>query len=385
MDLKNKKNLVKSIKDIIFDSFNEKKVDKKIKHKKKKVLPKLTKLIKPGHNPIISPSYYNWETKATFNPAAFISDGKIHLLYRAIGEDDSSVLGYASSYDGLYIENRPTYAVYKRSNSHVEYNKPPIRYVSGGGWSGGCEDPRITLIGDTVYMLYTAFDGWGSVRIALTSIKLSDFKKKKWNWEKYILISPKGERHKNWALFPEKINGKFAIFHNLHTDDPSRVRVSFFDNLNKKDFAKADFESPDPNALPNKRCGWHDRMRSVGPPPIKTKLGWLVLYHAMDSNDPNRYKLGAMILDLKDPTKVLYRLKNPILEPDEHYENNGNKWGVIYSNGAVIKKGKLFVYYGGSDKYVCVASIKLDELLSAFKEKKTTKLKKLKNFLSFKK
>jgi predicted GH43/DUF377 family glycosyl hydrolase len=119
-------------------------------------------------------------------------------------------------------------------------------------------------------------------------------------------------------------------------------------------------------------------MRGVGPTPIKTKLGWLVLYHAMEESDPNRYKLFAMILDSKNPAKIIYRSKNPILEPDLHYENEGYKWGVIYSCGAVVKDGELLVYYGGADKVSCVASISLSELMEDLKKNKAVKLKKSK-------
>ena len=94
----------------------------------------------------------------------------------------------------------------------------------------------------------------------------------------------------------------------------------------------------------------------------------------MDHRNPDRYKMGAMLLDLKNPTKILHRSNSPILEPEEDYENNGHKWGVIYSCGAVVKKGELFVYYGGADKFVCVASIKLEELISDLIKDKEIKL-----------
>jgi len=120
-------------------------------------------------NPIIAPRLYPWESKATFNPAAFSANGKVHLIYRAIGDNDSSVLGYAASHDGYSIVERYPYPIYRRiGNSHrPDLSIAPIDYISGGGWNGGCEDPRLTLLGDIVYMLYTAFDGWGSLRIAL--------------------------------------------------------------------------------------------------------------------------------------------------------------------------------------------------------------------------
>jgi hypothetical protein len=89
------------------------KVKKKILKKKAAKKPKAI-LERHINNPIIKPSFYPWESKATFNPTAFQSDGKVHIIYRAIGDNDSSVLGYASSYDGLNIEERPTHAIYQR-------------------------------------------------------------------------------------------------------------------------------------------------------------------------------------------------------------------------------------------------------------------------------
>ena len=127
---------------------------------------------------------------------------------------------------------------------------------------------------------------------------------------------------------------------------------------------KRDFETIDPQKVPDTPIAWHIHVRSAGPPPIKTDKGWLVLYHAHDAKEPNRYKLGAMLLDLVDPTKVLYRATAPILSPDETYENHG-KPGIVYACGAVVRDGKLFVYYGGADKVVCVATAHLDSFLDA--------------------
>ncbi len=358
----------------------KKRVEKKVETVKAE---KPIKLKKVSHNPIISPSLYSWESKATFNPTAFVSEDKVHIIYRAMGEDDSSVLGYASSSDGLTIDERPTYCIYKRLNNYVKEGLP-LNYSSGGGWNGGCEDPRITLINDTLYMIYTAFDGWGSLRMALTSILLSDFKNKKWNWKKEVLISPPGEMNKNWVLFPEKINGKFAIMHSFYPN----ILINYFDSLDELD-GKKFIKSNNTRPIDKDRT-WDSWFRGIGPTPIKTAEGWLVLYHAMDHRNPDRYRMGALILDLNDPTKVLYRSKNPILEPEETYENNGHKWGVIYSCGAVLKllqsgknnsskKEELYVYYGGADKFVCVASIPLSKLIDSLKEDKIIKLKNIKN------
>ena len=96
---------------------------------------------------------------------------------------------------------------------------------------------------------------------------------------------------------------------------------------------------------------------------IKTKDGWLLIYQAVCRRDESRYKMGAMLLDLKDPTKVLARSRNPILEPIAPYENEGWKAGVVYPCGAVVINNRLFVYYGGADMVVCVASAKLNNFV----------------------
>lgn len=324
-------------------------------------------LARHPNNPIITPSDSGtWESRATFNPTAIYHDGKVHIVYRAVGDDDNSVLGYAVSDDGFTITEQhpiPIYHHFIRKNKSL----PSIGYSSGGGWGGGSEDPRLTLLGDRIYLFYTAFDGWGSVRVALSSIGLSDFLSKKFNWNPPVHVSPPGQIHKNWVLFPEKINGKFAILHSISPE----IMIDYVDSMDEFDGDTFIYSVHQGSAL------WAARdrnIRGVGPAPIKTKYGWLVLYHAMESSDPNRYKLFAMILDPQNPTKVLYRSNGPVLEPDEWYENEGYKSGVIYSCGAVVKDGTLLVYYGGADKVSCVASANLEEFLKEIVTDKTAKL-----------
>ena len=318
-------------------------------------------------NPIIEPRAHhdNWEGEGTFNPAVVEDDdGIIHLLYRALGRDGISRIGYAQSKDGKHFTKRSAHPVYEPSSGFglpdpekatgpIGYH--PAIYTSGGGW-GGAEDPRAVRIGDTVYMMYVAFEGWNSVRIALTSISLEDFKAGKWHWKKPVLLSPPGKVNKNWLLFPEKIHGKFAILHSI----APKVMIEYVDDLeNMNDF----IDSPRKDGpQPGRKKAWDSILRGAGPPPVKTDLGWLLLYHAQEKTDSGRYKLGAMILDKKDPTKVLYRARHPILSPDMFYENNG-KPGVVYASGAMIKGNDLYVYYGGADKVVCVATTPVKEFL----------------------
>lgn len=342
-------------------------VKKKILNRKK---PSDLDLRRSVKNPIIKPESKNyWESKAAFNPSAIYHDGKIHVIYRAIGDTDISVLGYARSDDGHSFDEKLKELAYYTKNRKPVNRDPAIKinYASGGGWGGGCEDPRLTLMDKKVYMIYTAFDGWGSLRLALTSISLDDFISRRWDWTEPVLISPPNQIHKNWVLFPEKINGKYAIIHAISP----HVMIDYFDNLDELDGSNFIYSVHQGSKL------WAERdkfIRGIGPSPIKTKEGWLILYHKTEKHDSHRYKLSAMLLDLKDPTKILYNSITPILEPDVWYENEGYKSGVIYSCGAVVKDGKLFVYYGGADTVSCVATADLDKFLEELKNFKVAKL-----------
>lgn len=332
---------------------------------------KKPEIVRYDNNPIISPKNQNdWESEGTFNPAAVLIDGRVHLLYRAIGRDGVSRIGYASSSDGLNFDERIKTPIFSMLNlrsyqlPNKVYRYDPVMYPSGGGW-GGSEDPRMVMIENNIYFTFNAFDGWDFIRTAVTSLNKNDFLSKKWNWKQPLLISPEGERHKNWVLFPEKIKGRFAILHSIFGEKEDQVRIEYVDSM--ETLKKRKFKSPDPQLMPNQEIAWHYRMRSAGPPPIKTDSGWLVFYHAIEESEQDRYKVGVMLLDLEDPTKIIIRSKLPILAPDMDYENDG-KYGVVYVCGALIKDGKLFLYYGAGDKHTAVAFAELDKFLDDLKE-----------------
>jgi predicted GH43/DUF377 family glycosyl hydrolase len=204
-------------------------------------------------------------------------------------------------------------------------------------------------------MTYVAFEGWNSIRIALTQISVKDFKAGKWIWKKPILISPPYQINKNWLIFPEKIKGKYAILHSIAPE----IGIEYLDSLEEPGIIASDRpQGPQPGRVDY----WDNKLRGPGPIPVKTDRGWLLLYHAQENREPHKYKLGAMILDKDDPTKILYRSNHPILSPDMYYEND-SKPGVVYASGAVIRGNDLFVYYGGGDKVVCVATTPLRKLL----------------------
>ena len=374
----------KIVKKIITNKKGIKKSSKVIRRKTKKSI-KTLKLVRSTHNPIIDPRSYAWESQAVLNPAAIYLDGRVHLFYRALGNDGVSRIGYASSKNGIDFDERLSYPIYFVENTeeilkHWPFTSPArpvydtILYASGGGW-GGCEDPRAVLIDGYVYMTLNVFNGWDSMRVAVISIKEKNLLNKKWIWENFKYLSRPGDRQKNWVLFPEKFDGKFAIFYNLDLGDSSRVHIAY---VNELDMWKtpSQKEAPDVQTLPDHIVAWHKRTRSAAAPPIKTKDGWLLLYHAIDKDNPSiGYKLGALLLDLEDPRKVLYRAQHPILEPNTWYENDW-KPGIIYASGAIVKNGRLFVYYGGGDKHIGVASIMLLTLLESMKKNGAVKLKK---------
>ncbi len=326
---------------------------------------KTATLVKHGGNPIISPKAGNdWDAWQTFNPGVILLENKVHFLYRAIGEGGMSRLGYAASDDGFYINERLSDPAYEHS---VEQDSFAIfSYFSGGSW-GGAEDPRIVRVNDedTLYMTYTACDN--GLRVGLTSIKIDDFLNKKWKWKSPQLISAPNEVHKNWVIFPEKINGKYAILHSITPE----IQVTYLDSL---EFSSGEYIQSLYKNVPRKNH-WDAWVRGAGAPPIKTKHGWLLFYQAMEANDFSKYKVGAMLLDLNDPTKVIARANRPVLEPEESYENEGFKSGVVYATGAVVKDGSLLVYYGSADSYVSVAYAPFEKFVETLKKRGKPKLK----------
>jgi predicted GH43/DUF377 family glycosyl hydrolase len=336
--------------------------------KSKFLQPKLRRF---KSNPILSPiKEHVWESEAVFNPTAYYDGENVHLLYRALGSDGISRIGYARSADGINFKRLP-YPVFTADSlqplKHSPYTSPArLQYnrelwASGGGW-GGSEDPRMVAVNGRVYVTFNVFNGWYSMRVGLISISEEDLKNNNWNWS-FNFLSPPNGRHKNWVLFPEKIHDKFALFHNLFHTDPSRVLIEYLDEVELPTYLPP-FHSPDPQQSPDRQTAWHYRTRSAGPPPIKTKYGWLLLYHAMDKIQSNiGYKLGAMLLDLNDPTRVICRSSAPVLEPTEWYENDW-KPGVIYASGAVVLGDDLVVYYGGGDKHVAAAKINLRDFIN---------------------
>jgi predicted GH43/DUF377 family glycosyl hydrolase len=296
------------------------------------------------NNPVLEPiQEHKWEDRAAFNPAAIDLGGKVHIFYRAMSEDNTSTIGYASSSDGLTIDERLPEPVYvPRKDFEMKLNPPT-------GFSG-CEDPRVTLIDGKVYMLYTAYDGVNPVRIAMTSIDPEDLINHNWNWSEPRVISPGNVNDKNSCIFPQKINGKYLVMHRI-------AHVVCVDELN--DLEEVIDTSKE---LFGFREGmWDSQKVGISAPPMWTEKGWLLLYHGVSIK--SKYCMGAVLLDFDDPTVILARTSYPLFAPEMEYEKSGEVANVVFPCGAVIRDGKLIVYYGGGDKVVGIAYADLNEVL----------------------
>jgi len=290
-------------------------------------------------NPIITPRHgKNWEINGTFNPGTVDAHGAIHILYRAVDAKWISRLAYARSEDGRTISFR---------------SSEPILEPSADWEELGCEDPRITAFDDRFYLTYTAFSRRGP-RIALAST--SDFS----TFEKLGVVGP-DRSDKDCVLFPERIGGRVAMLHRL----ASRVQVAYFgeieDMTNSQGFWRkyeGDFHEYE---VMRPKFTWESKKIGIGPPPIRTERGWLVIYHGVSADDV--YSAGAALLDLEEPTKVLARTSQPILQPQMAFERQGFVPNVVFPEGAVVRDGKLLVYYGGADKVCCAAKAPFDEFL----------------------
>ncbi len=299
----------------------------------------------PG-NPIITPRPgLIWEAKGTINPAAIELDGTIHILYRAISVSNVSTIGYASSTDGFSIDERLDKPIY--------FPRATFEMKPNSSSDFGCEDPRIVRIDDRLYMNYTAYDGT-TPRVAVSSISVNDFLKKKWgSWSNPEVITPPNVANKDSTILPEKVRDGYMIFHRINES----VCADFVSSL---DFSKEKVTQCIEIIAP-RRGMWDGGKVGIATPPVKTKAGWLLLYHGVSWS--TTYRVGAVLLDLIDPTIVKARTAIPLFEPQAEYEHKGLIPNVVFPCGLVIKGPTAYLYYGAADSVSGVATVKLSTLL----------------------
>lgn len=313
----------------------------------------------------------NWEEKDVFNPAAIVKDDKVYLLYRAedtIGKyAGTSRIGMAVSNDGLHFETLPEPVFYPDNDKQLDYE-----------WEGGCEDPRIVEDENgTYYMTYTAYNGDKARLFIATSTDLINWTKhgsvfnnvlggkyvKIWSKAGSIVTKRDGDK-----LLATKINGKYWMYfgesniyvatsNNLidwtpmeETDETKKQ----YDEMRKHEAFKIIFAP---------RKGYFDsELVEPGPPAILTEKGIVFIYNSKnhkDFGDPNlpggTYSAGQVLLDAKDPTKVIARTETNFFKPEKAYEVTGQVNSVSFLEGLVVFKDNWLLYYGTADSKIAVA------------------------------
>ena len=283
-------------------------------------------------NPILKPKKENtWESKLVFNPAAVYYNGLVHLLYRAVGDDNISRIGYAISSNG--------YEFFRVDK--------PVFIPRGILESKGCEDPRLVYLDNRFYMTYTSYSPKGP-KVSMASTK--NF----FQWERYGVVLPDMD-DKDAVLLPEKIKGKYVMFHRPMTP-PRSIWIAYSEDLvawNDSKMVMAPIEGR-----------WDGVGIGSASPPIKTEKGWLVIYHGVDEDAV--YRLGIALFDLKDPSSLISRYSEPIFGPEEDYELHGEVKEIVFATGICEIEETYFIYYGAADKVICGATVEKEALLSLF-------------------
>lgn len=323
--------------------------------------------------PVLRPrNDISWASGAVFNPGVWYEDGVVHLAFRAVPSgyktimvveegdeaprrgfaDYVSYIGYASSRDGMHFDWTP--------EPLIPPDTPFDRY--------GAEDPRISKIGDEFLITYTAlsrpaFGGTeDGVRIGLASTK--DFR----TVTRHGVVGP-DTRDKDAVLFPCTFDGRIAMLHRIFPD----IQVAWFESLEDlfrppQDYWPRYLERLSEAVVMSREQDWEEKKIGMGPTPIRTSEGWLLIYHGVDRD--HVYRAGLALLDLDDPTRIIARTKRPVLEPETDYELVGDVNNVVFPEGAAVIDGTLHVYYGAADKVIGLATAPLADVLATLKKER---------------
>ena len=332
-------------------------------------------LTRYGNRPVLEPRPGKWDCVSTFNPGAILVNGNVHMLYRAVSDIKQYIsrFGLAVSADGRTFERVVDTPVHAPQRDYE---------------IGGVEDARITREGDGYLVTYAAVSvipgpaydqvnwferarkdpfidrpGMPPMGPSFTGLlRTKDFR----NFSIHGLLTPQGIDDRDGILFPEKINGRYVMLHRptawkgaqYGTDQPA-IWLAFSDDLKRWDYGTG---SQYLLMKPQQGAAWEEQKIGGGPPPIKTRAGWLIIYHGVDNK--HVYRAGAALLDLKNPLKVLARTKSFLLQPEMEWERAGVIPNAIFPTAALWEPGReLLVYYGAADRVVGLATADMDVLL----------------------
>ncbi len=294
-------------------------------------------LVRSAHNPLISAADMPYQANAVFNAGSADLGDQILLLLRVESRSGRSHLTVARSSDGVTdwrIEKEPL------SPGH---DRPYEAY--------GAEDCRITRIDElgAWVLAYTAYSQYGpAVAVATT--------------RDFVALDPLGvafpPSNKDAAVFPRKINGRYAMLHRPLGQD-GHIWIAYSPDLVHW--------GQNSVVLPLHHGPWWDGFRvGTGVPPIETEYGWLILYHGI-KNMPGGpiYRVGAALLDLDQPHRLIARTRHWLFGPEEPYERTGDVPNVVFPCGGFVRGEDLWVYYGAADSSICLAKGNVNDILDA--------------------
>ena len=327
-------------------------------------------------NPILSPNEENeWESLVTCNPGVYFDKGLFYMLYRAAGNDHEHVirLGLATSTDGFHFERASQQPVFEPGTDNFD--------------SGCVEDPRIVKFDDDYYVTYAyrpfppgqywrfghdevqlpacganapaaVARNLGNSALAVTS----DFR----SFRRLGRITSPVLDDRDVILFPEKIGGRYVMLHRPKEYVGEQYGVSYPSIWLKFSDDLLHWEDKESHLLLTGKEGTWEEKIGGSTPPLRTDRGWLLIYHGVEHGGRGYYRAGALLLDLENPLRIIARSPGFILEPEHLYELEGYYRGCVFPTGNVIVDDTLYVYYGGADKYVGVATCNVRELLDSF-------------------
>ena len=316
------------------------------------------------------------------NPGVFVMDGRICMVIR-VAERPKQKEGKISF--PVYEDNRFKVLEFDRNSPDIDLSDPRVinykgqdylttlsylrivfsddgvrfyedsKYppVFGRGFyeSFGIEDCRVATMDDGYYLTFTEVS---PVAVGVGMMHTRDFR----HFTHEGMIFP--PHNKDCALFEEKIDGRYYALHRPSSPELGGNYMWIAESPDRIHWGRH-------KCVATTRKGFFDSARlGAGASPIRTDEGWLEIYHGADSS--NRYCLGAMLLDLKDPSKVLARSSEPIMEPVAPYEQTGFFGNVVFTNGQIVDGDTVHIYYGASDEVICKADFSIKEILAMLKD-----------------
>jgi predicted GH43/DUF377 family glycosyl hydrolase len=328
-------------------------------------------------NPIVVPGGAAFRRASTFNPGVLRFKGSYLMYDRAAASlrPFQTSIGLLSSDDGVHFV--------------PEGDEPVFSAAMIGYPEGSVEDARVVEIGGLVYMTYAlqpyGFDCWPNgtgvpdylperypewtragvpYMMTRSGIAVSEDGRA---FRQLGFITPPEIDDRDCSLFPEKIGGRFFLLRrpmqyvgpSYGTDRPG-IWISASGDLTKWD---------EPRLVAISERTWEGQKIGAAATPLRTEAGWLILYHGVD--EESRYCVGAMLLDLERPERVIGRSADPIMVPEAYYEKFGLVIpNVVFPTANLLEGGRVNIYYGCCDTCISLASIQLDELLSAIQPTK---------------